>query len=1101
MLGARVPRHAVPSLAPLLVGLGTLLALLPWPGGALAAPAFPDSARVYEIQQPGGTATAVPVIATPSTAVEFCDYRSASSHTGYEAARRSVLLLHRDTRDGKLSLVITNGIDNLGQPGSQRQPDGEVRMNLSDLPAGVSVLVSDDPGELRLDRNPEGIWEFADNSDGGVIGGFPPDGDFSFGATIDLRRGMSTWVYPRADGTFLSLDPDRSLTLGSRSLAQGPAAVSGDEGSTLEVCVLVTDDAAVTSLTLTFDWADGTSTPVTTFPGALVCRTHTWADELQASVRVVATNPLGETGERLVALTVHNVPPAIVSQPGEEVLAGQDWQYTAEVVDPGADTMTFVLEQAPAGMTVTEQGVLEWLPGYDQAGEHPVTLVVTDGDGGEDRQEFVITVLPDTDEDGVGDADDNCPTVDNSLQQDQDEDGLGDACDPCLLTAENDPDADGACGVLADWTLWSVCDGGSGHLYRQSSGTASWTLAQAHAARQDVGAGPAYLACIGSAAENTWLRQNLTQGRRTWIGFTDEAQEGDFRWVSGEPVAYTRWNGGEPNDLNGEDYTEMREDGTWNDLPAGQQLRFLIELPYVEPDEDEDLRPDRCDNCPLVANAEQIDQDGDGLGNACDPDIDGDGVENLVDNCLLVPNAGQADLDEDGLGDPCDGDVDGDGTVNATDNCPTTANPDQADLDEDGLGDRCDPDLDGDGLANDLDNCPAVANPGQADLDEDGIGDPCDGDVDGDGTVDATDNCPTVANPDQADLDDDGLGDRCDPDLDGDGLANDADNCPAVANSGQADLDEDGLGDRCDPDLDGDGLANDADNCPAVVNPDQADLDEDGLGDGCDPDWDGDEAANDADNCPTVANPDQADLDEDGLGDRCDPDLDGDGLANGADNCPAVANPDQADLDEDGLGDPCDPDRDGDEVGDEEDNCRVVANPDQADLDEDGLGDACDPDVDEDGLPNELEELAGLDPRDPDTDADRIADGEEWGEEEVPADTDGEEPIDALDDDSDGDGVSDLEEAGDDELGTPAVDTDGDELPDYRDEDSDDDGVLDGVDNCRLVVNPDQADVDEDGIGDACVPPPDEDGDGVPDDVDNCPGVRSEERRVGKELA
>lgn len=57
------------------------------------------------------------------------------------------------------------------------------------------------------------------------------------------------------------------------------------------------------------------------------------------------------------------------------------------------------------------------------------------------------------------------------------------------------------------------------------------------------------------------------------------------------------------------------------------------------------------------------------------------------------------------------------------------------------------------------------------------------------------------------------------------------------------------------------------------------------------------------------------------------------------------------------------------------------------------------------------------------------------------------------------------------------------------DNDADDDGVIDDEDNCPYVYNPDQADADEDGIGDACEEPVDSDEDGVPDDEDNCPDV------------
>ena len=109
--------------------------------------------------------------------------------------------------------------------------------------------------------------------------------------------------------------------------------------------------------------------------------------------------------------------------------------------------------------------------------------------------------------------------------------------------------------------------------------------------------------------------------------------------------------------------------------------------------------------------------------------------------------------------------------------------------------------------------------------------------------------------------------------------------------------------------------------------------------------------------------------------------------------------------------------------------------------------------------------------------------------------------------DSDGDGVGDACEAGalpniPDTPGTPDV-------PDVPapGEDSDGDGVLDSEDNCPTTANPDQADSNGDGAGDACeevvvpeqpdepepsdppieTPEQDSDGDGVPDVSDGCP--------------
>jgi len=112
----------------------------------------------------------------------------------------------------------------------------------------------------------------------------------------------------------------------------------------------------------------------------------------------------------------------------------------------------------------------------------------------------------------------------------------------------------------------------------------------------------------------------------------------------------------------------------------------------ISPDTDHDGIADEEDNCPLIANTDQLDTDSDGMGDVCDPDDDNDTIADEEDNCPLIANTDQLDTDSDGMGDVCDPDDDNDTIADDEDNCPLIANTDQLDNDGDGIGNVCDKD-------------------------------------------------------------------------------------------------------------------------------------------------------------------------------------------------------------------------------------------------------------------------------------------------------------------------------------------------------------------------------------------------------------------------
>ncbi|XP_065183592.1 macrophage mannose receptor 1-like isoform X1 [Sycon ciliatum] len=106
-----------------------------------------------------------------------------------------------------------------------------------------------------------------------------------------------------------------------------------------------------------------------------------------------------------------------------------------------------------------------------------------------------------------------------------------------------------------------------------------------HSAAKDACKGMgAHLASIHSLAEQAII-SSLLSSRPTkmnaYIGLTDIAQQGDYRWDDGSNVVYTYWASGQPNDFrHAEDCVMLlQHNTTWHDVSCNSTLSYICKMP------------------------------------------------------------------------------------------------------------------------------------------------------------------------------------------------------------------------------------------------------------------------------------------------------------------------------------------------------------------------------------------------------------------------------------------------------------------------------------------------------------------------------------------
>ena len=124
------------------------------------------------------------------------------------------------------------------------------------------------------------------------------------------------------------------------------------------------------------------------------------------------------------------------------------------------------------------------------------------------------------------------------------------------------------------------------------------------------------MSLVHESASSMLMGRRRVDGGFHSLTYDDEASQGwDGSQQSGtfqpdQPLAYHDHRG-----VRGAWTVEIRN---WGDGVIHPQ-EMWVRITSDTCDTDGDGRPDRIDNCPTVANRDQVDWDGDGVGNACDP--------------------------------------------------------------------------------------------------------------------------------------------------------------------------------------------------------------------------------------------------------------------------------------------------------------------------------------------------------------------------------------------------------------------------------------------------------------------------------------------------
>jgi cysteine-rich repeat protein len=159
----------------------------------------PYSPPAIELHSNGIVIELEPVVGR-QFATDYYGYRNGSSHTGNENKAGSKLYFYRPFDEAAVYLVTHHGID--FEDSGFVQPSGSLGFDVTELPDTFSILVSDDPGDVK-EVGPTALrarWTLGQESDGFLLGGIPFPGTWHIDVEPSFFEGIESFTALSGDG-------------------------------------------------------------------------------------------------------------------------------------------------------------------------------------------------------------------------------------------------------------------------------------------------------------------------------------------------------------------------------------------------------------------------------------------------------------------------------------------------------------------------------------------------------------------------------------------------------------------------------------------------------------------------------------------------------------------------------------------------------------------------------------------------------------------------------------------------------------------------------------------------------------------------------------